>query len=597
MHSLITMLLAALVLSSLAVGAARGAEAPAIPPGGEPVVDAAGMSGFRLSGEGAAVEIIQVEGQPFGRAVRVRTVKEPQQWWFVQLLAPSTAPVKDGDVLLCTFYARGTETVDESGKPQGMVYFQGAASPWHKSLSRRFTTGAEWRRYDLPFEARQDLAPGRAVLGFGLGFKPQTVEISGVSVLNFGQDLIVSDLPTTSYRYDGDEPDAPWRAAAARRIEQHRKADLTLRVTDAGGRAVEGAEVSVSLQRHAFGFGSAISSTFIQFERQDLENLERYKAKIVELFNTVAIENHLKWRGWTEWRGRDRALDTLRWLKENGISARGHVLVWPNWNHAPRAVQERFENDPEGLRQAIAEHITEITRATRGLLYEWDVMNEPTTNHQFMDVLGEEAMVEWFRLASEADPEVRLMVNEYNILAGGHSDNLERVARFLLDRGAPVGSIGIQSHMGMEPVGIPKVLTALDRMAQFGLPLVISEFDQPTSDELLQGRYMRDFMTAVFSHPAVDSFIMWGFWEGRHWRPEAALFRDDWSVKPNGRAYVDLVLGQWRTEETGRTDARGSHRTRGFLGDYIVTVRHEGRALTRSVALGREGVTETFTLE
>ena len=154
-----------------------------------------------------------------------------------------------------------------------------------------------------------------------------------------------------------------------------------------------------------------------------------------------------------------------------------------------------------------------------------------------------------------------------------------------------MGAIGIQSHMGMEPVGIPKVLTALDRMAQFGLPLVITEFDQPTSDERLQGRYMRDFMTAVFSHPAVDSFIMWGFWEGRHWRPEAALFREDWSVKPNGQAYLDLVFGQWRTEETGRTDAQGSHRTRGFLGDYIVRVRHEGRTLTRSVTLGRDGVT------
>jgi endo-1,4-beta-xylanase len=57
---------------------------------------------------------------------------------------------------------------------------------------------------------------------------------------------------------------------------------------------------------------------------------------------------------------------------------------------------------------------------------------------------------------------------------------------------------------------------------------------------------------------------MWGFWEGRHWKPRAALWRRDWSVKPNCQAWLDLVHDCWWTKADGRTDAAGSYQTRGF---------------------------------
>lgn len=45
------------------------------------------------------------------------------------------------------------------------------------------------------------------------------------------------------------------------------------------------------------------------------------------------------------------------------------------------------------------------------------------------------------------------------------------------------------------------------------------------------------------------------------------------------------------------TDAEGRFVTRGFLGDYVVTVSYEGRELWRSVKLTRERLTEAFVLE
>ena len=50
---------------------------------------------------------------------------------------------------------------------------------------------------------------------------------------------------------------------------------------------------------------------------------------------------------------------------------------------------------------------------------------------------------------------------------------------------------------------------------------------------------------------------MWGFWDGAHWKNNAPLYRRDWSLKPAGAAYRDLVLKTWRTDASGKTGADG----------------------------------------
>jgi len=43
----------------------------------------------------------------------------------------------------------------------------------------------------------------------------------------------------------------------------------------------------------------------------------------------------------------------------------------------------------------------------------------------------------------------------------------------------------------------------------------------------------------------------------RH-RPDAALYREDWSPKPAGEAWEDLVFDHWWTDERGKTDDGGT---------------------------------------
>jgi endo-1,4-beta-xylanase len=193
-------------------------------------------------------------------------------------------------------------------------------------------------------------------------------------------------------------------------------------------------------------------------------------------------------------------------------------------------------------------------------------------------------------------------MNEGEILSTGkRASAYEDIVRYLLDNRAPINGIGLMGHFRHDTLTPPEdLLKILDRFAKFKLPLQITEFDMQfgekgqhydfTEDELrLQADYTRDFMTAMFSHSAVEGILLWGFWEGRHWYPGAALYRKDWSIKPNGQVWQDLVFNKWWTEAAGKTDKHGVYKTRGFLGDYDIEVRYRDKTKKSSFTLNKGG--------
>ena len=255
-----------------------------------------------------------------------------------------------------------------------------------------------WQLFQLPFVADDAYAAGMAQLNFQLGFAPQTVEIGGVELLNYRNAVKWSDLPRTRRTYAGREPDAHWRKVAAGRIEKFRKADLTVVVTDAAGKPVPGAAVEVRMRRHAFGFGSAVTAEMLLGDSPDSK---QYQQHVKDLFSRVVLENDLKWQGWKA--NRQRGLDAVGWLRREGIEVRGHNLVWPGWQYLPKDIVA-LKGQPDALRKAIADHVTDEATALRGQLVEWDVINEPWNNHDVADVLGKDVLVDWFKLAKAADP-------------------------------------------------------------------------------------------------------------------------------------------------------------------------------------------------
>ena len=94
------------------------------------------------------------------------------------------------------------------------------------------------------------------------------------------------------------------------------------------------------------------------------------------------------------------------WLKDHGFHRRGHVLVWPSWRNLPQSINDMADqaDAATAIPPLVIDHIDEITQATEGLVEEWDVINEPYTNHDLMDLSGDHVMVEWFQAARAISP-------------------------------------------------------------------------------------------------------------------------------------------------------------------------------------------------
>lgn len=544
---------------------------------------------------GATMTMTTVEGQPFTQAIDIQSTRAGQTPWSTQLAATNGKPVAKGDVLLASLWMQTVKVANETGEGRTAFVMEINRPPNDKSIDMPVMAAGQWTRFDIPFVARRDYAAGEASLLLRLGYPPQHIRIAEWRVVNYHKTKTIKDLPRTSRSYPGRDASAAWRVEAERRIEKIRKGDLTVEVVGPDGKPASGADVSVRMRRHAFGFGSAISAAALL---KDSPDGEQYREKVA-MFSRVVFENDLKWPYWN----RQQVLLALDWLEARKILARGHCLVWPSWRNTP-ADLKKLADDPQALRQRINDHITEIVSAYRGRLVDWDVINEVESNHNIVDILGEGCMVEWFKTARAADPDVHLYINDYSILAAEgrdtrHQDAYEKTIRYLQAQGAPIDGIGLQSHFGAVPTPPVRLLEILDRFAALGLRLSATEFDIDTTDELLQADYTRDFLTVLFSHEAVDAILMWGFWEGRHWRADAALWRRDWSIKPNGTAWVDLVTQKWWTNDAGKAGADGKFATRGFLGDYeIEAIGAEGRGRgSAQVSLRRDGTTVRIELK
>lgn len=560
------------------------------------------VAAFRLTttsgnAEAAAFAAVDLAGPGFGRGWRVETKRDVSPAWGIEVRAPLARAVQAGDTALLHFYARAAKAADETGGGLLRVVVQQASPDYRKSLDALLNLGPEWQEFWVPFAFAGDYAAGAAEICFGFGFKRQTVEIGGMEVWHYGKRVELAALPKTRFGYIGRASDAAWRREALARIEQTRKSDVAITVRDAAGRPVAGATVRLEQRRSAFQFGSAL-----QFARLVTDSADNkiYREKALELFNAASPEDDLKWGPWDgEWGTgytKAQSLAALRWLQARGVPVRGHVLVWPGWKNLPESMRKLRDTGRQAeIPQRVIEHINEITTATRGLLTEWDVLNEPFDNHDLMALFGNDIMTTWFAAARANLPDAPLYLNDYanhDLVANQeHFQNFYRTVIFLQGAKAPLGGIGLQGHIGGQPNPPERILATLDLYAKFGLPVRFTEFDVDTDDEQLQADYTRDFLILAYSHPAVVGVQLWGFWQKAHWRPRAAMYRADWSEKPNALAYKSLVLDQWRTRVRGETDAGGRYVTRGFHGDYGVTVEAGGRRTERTFSLGATGGT------
>ena len=242
--------------------------------------------------------------------------------------------------------------------------------------------------------------------------------------------------------------------------------------------------------------------------------------------------------------------------------------------------------DDEPLREALKARAHDIGRRYRGRFAEYDLNNEMLHGNYYEDRLGPgitRDMASWVR---EADPEAVFFLNDYDILTGRRVDDYVAQIRKFLDQGIPIGGIGVQGHLHGDSFDPAALRAALDKLAQFKLPVRVTEFNMPgqrskyygkraarltDAEEQAKAKALSDYYRICFAHPAVGGILMWGFWEGANWIPQSSLYRRDWSPTPAADAYRGLVFKRWWTTWSGVTDAQGRCEVKAFFGKHKVT--------------------------
>jgi endo-1,4-beta-xylanase len=514
------------------------------------------------------VQKVAVEGQSFEEALRITVGDNVSAAWDAQIRFTPLSAIEKGDVVLVAFWARTITSIQETGESQVMALIEHRTT-YDKELYHSLAIGSDWKEYYAPVVIKNSLATGNLTLGFHVGYKSQTLEMCQIRFLNYKNTLTIEDLPITETTYVGQAPDASWRAPAEERINQIRKGQAEITVYDDLGQPWPDAVVHVEMVQHQFGWGTAVVASAINGDPV-------YKNKVFEMFNEVVFENDLKWPQFQSGNTSQlqRAIDTLM---AHQIGIRGHNVIWPAFRWCPDFVED-LKGDPAALRNAINQRIDEVSEFTEGSVIDWDVMNEPCSEHELQDILGEEEMALWFKRVRANDRVVKLYINDYSIISAGgkdiakHDDYYE-VIEYIDSLGGEIDGIGMQGHFDTDLTSIDRVYEILERFAELDKEIKITEHDINTIQRGVQADYTRDFMTICFSNPSVKSLLLWGFWENRHWRPDAALFDGDWTIRPHGEVWNEMIYDRWWTPlQDSTSDEFGKAFFEGFLGTYKYTV-------------------------
>lgn len=361
------------------------------------------------------------------------------------------------------------------------------------------------------------------------------------------------------------------------------------------------ATVSIEQVTHEFWFGCALPDQMFNGSISESE-AKQFKEKFLENFNSAVTENAVKWGNMERQKGKPyySTIDAiLAWTEANHIPIRGHNLFWG----IPEFVQPWIKELPDSeLEQTLKNRAETVTARYKGRFHEYDLNNEMVHGNYYEDRLGPDItkkMAEWARTG---DPEVKLFLNDYDILTGVKLPEYMAQIRKLLKQGVPIAGIGVQGHLHAETFDRFQLKRALDSLAQFHLPIRVTEFNIPgqrskyyknrslvmtPEEEELKAKELVDYYKICFAHPAVEGILMWGFWEGANWIRPSSLYKKDWTPTPAATAYHNLIFKEWWTHETGKTNRKGEFTVPAFFGKYKVIVNGKTKEVDLTKAAGK----------
>ena len=256
-------------------------------------------------------------------------------------------------------------------------------------------------------------------------------------------------------------------------IQKNRKGEII--ITGEPGEIVK-----VIQQKHEFWFGSAISSgVFQENSRMSETDKNIYKEKFQENFNSAVTENSVKWasmemeRGQIDYKTTENISD---WAAKNNMPIRGHNLYWGIDKFVQDWVKEL--NNAE-LRETLKRRGIETAKQFKGRFTGYDLNNEMIHGNYYEKRLGDGITKEMASWVLEGDKNAKLWLNDYDILTGNRLDDYLEHIRKLQKQGVPIAGIGVQGHLHGDSFTREILKMSLDSLAQFSLPIKITEFNLP----------------------------------------------------------------------------------------------------------------------
>ncbi len=181
----------------------------------------------------------------------------------------------------------------------------------------------------------------------------------------------------------------------------------------------------------------------------------------------------------------------------------GHTLIWhaalPDWFCTDR---EGKDVSPEVLKKRMKQHISTVVGRYKGRIKGWDVVNEAFAddgtyrNSPFYRILGEEFIPLAFQYAHEADPDVELYYNDFNLYLTPKREAIIRVVKELQRRNLRIDAVGMQGHLWQGSPTVESVERAIVDLAKINVEVMVTELDLtalPAPKKDLGGEAWADF--------------------------------------------------------------------------------------------------------
>ncbi|MGE5521399.1 MAG: endo-1,4-beta-xylanase [Candidatus Dadabacteria bacterium] len=228
--------------------------------------------------------------------------------------------------------------------------------------------------------------------------------------------------------------------------------------------------------KNDFAIGAALN------EQQILQKDGKAAALITQQFDAITPENIMKAEViHPEWNKYNFSLadKIVAYGRKHNMQVNGHTLIW----HSQLPPFMRTMKDADSVRQYFVNHINTIASRYDGKIYSWDVVNEALNEDGtmrrsiFERNLGDDFVVEAFRLAQKAAPHTLLYYNDYNIEQPKKRAGAIALVKKIKAAGVRIDGIGIQGHWRYNNVPLLDIEQSINDFDALGIKVMFTELD------------------------------------------------------------------------------------------------------------------------